>query len=104
MLFPLIKNIRAMADRVRVSCIKKRDRKNPHERIEGIGGVHNQAQWYMLEDAAIAAIKNHQWDFYVHEGGYTARVIVATHLGREYLKTERDGVSPDNLLSLPTCP
>jgi hypothetical protein len=28
----------------------------------------------------------------------------ARHSGREYLKTEADGVKPDNLLSLSECP
>jgi hypothetical protein len=26
------------------------------------------------------------------------------HMGRRYLKTEPDGVRPNNLLSLPECP
>jgi hypothetical protein len=32
------------------------------------------------------------------------KVIIATRLGREYLKTEADGEQPDNLLALPECP
>ena len=35
--------------------------------------------------------------------GHTAKVIIAEHEGREYLKTERDGTRADNLLSLPHC-
>lgn len=33
-------------------------------------------------------------------------IIVAVHpkSGREYLKTEPDGVIPNNLLALPACP
>jgi hypothetical protein len=40
----------------------------------------------------------------VSRGGRTVRVIVVTHNGREYLKTEGDRYSPDNLLALPECP
>jgi hypothetical protein len=31
-------------------------------------------------------------------------VIVATHNGNKYIKTEADGIHPDNLLALPECP
>jgi hypothetical protein len=36
-------------------------------------------------------------------GNYDVKVIIATYLGREYLKTESDTTTVDNLLSLPDC-
>jgi hypothetical protein len=97
-----------MATNVQVSCIKKRDRQNPHERIEGLGGIHNNQRWYQLEDAIIAELEKpdavRQFNYYTSVNGRTAYVIVATHNGRKYLKTQNDGYSPDNLLSLPNCP
>ncbi|MFI5246011.1 MAG: DUF3892 domain-containing protein [Gemmatimonadales bacterium] len=36
--------------------------------------------------------------------GKSVWVIIATHNGNEYLKTEADGVHPNNLLALPECP
>jgi hypothetical protein len=79
---------------------KRGNHLNPHERIQNIGG----AGWKHGETNAIAWIKSGTEGYYVSAGGRTVRVVVATHLGREYLKTEADGYSPDNLLSLPECP
>ena len=45
-----------------------------------------------------------RWSFYVHASTMTVDVIIATRLGRKYLKTVRDGQTPDNLLALPECP
>jgi len=93
-----------MAENVQVLCINKTNRLNPHERISHIGGVHGGKQWKLSEADAIQGIKKGQWAFFTQVGGKTAWVIVATHLGREYLKTQSDGITPDNLLALPDCP
>ncbi len=85
--------------RLQVTCIHKTNRYNPHERIEMIGG----SGWKCTEQEAIQYIKRGQHSFYVSRGGAVADVIIAIHLGREYLKTRPDGLSPDNLLSLPEC-
>jgi hypothetical protein len=90
--------------RRQITCITKRDRNNPHERIEGVGGAQSGAPWYLPEDQAIRGIENGSMSFYTHVGRYTADVVVAVHLGRKYLKTTADGYSPDNLLSLSSCP
>ena len=88
-----------------VTCIRKRNRQNPHERIEGIGGVNPDGRaWYLPEDQAIADIKAGIYSFYTNVNGRVADVIVALHNGREYLKTTADGYSPDDLLSLAECP
>ena len=90
---------------IQVRCINKSDRQNPHERIKNIGGTNaDGGRWKLSEDAAIAGMKSGQYDFYTEVNNVRARVIIAIHLGREYLKTERDGLSPDNLLALPECP
>ncbi len=47
-----------MAVDIQVSCIRKRgDHYNPHERIEGLGGVHNGTRWYMPEADIIAELE-----------------------------------------------
>lgn len=79
-----------------VTCITKRDRTNPHERIQAIGG----AGWKHSEDDAIRWITAGTESYTVTRAGATVKVIIATRLGREYLKTERDDLSPDNLLAL----
>ena len=87
--------------RFQVTCIIKRgDHFNPHERIESIG---SQGNWTLSEDSAIRRIKAGSESFHTLVNGREADVIVATHKGREYLKTKADGYSPDNLLSLNDC-
>ena len=84
-----------------VTCIRKRgNHYNPHERIERIGG----SGWSESEDVAIRKIEAGTESYYTHVNGRQANVIVASYSGRKYLKTENDGYSPDNLLSLPECP
>jgi hypothetical protein len=84
---------------LQVTCINKTDRYNPHERIRNIGG---QGFRYSQPDA-ISYIERRVHSFYVSVGRNTVNVIVATHQGNKYLKTENDGVQPDNLLSLLEC-
>ncbi len=93
-----------MASAHRVQCINKTHRTNPHERISHIGGIDGGTRWKLTQPDAIDGIESGKWSFYVMEGGRTVDVIVATHNGHKYLKTENDGVHPDNLLSLPECP
>ena len=95
-----------MAVRLRVECIRKRDRQNPHERIQGIGGysLQTSGRWYKTEEEAIAGIRSRNWSFYVSVNSREVDVIVASHNGRDYLKTTADGYAPNNLLSLPECP
>jgi hypothetical protein len=91
---------------VQVMCIRKRGNHfDPHERIEGLGGMHQGQRWYMLENAIIAELEKStcQWMFFTHVGGKSAWVVIASHNGRKYLKTTADGYAPNNLLSLPEC-
>lgn len=93
------------AQTVRVTCITKRgNHHNPHERIQGIGGTNPDGKrWWMSEDDAITAIKVQRYAFYVSVNGKGVWVVVANHLGREYLKTEPDAYPQNNLLNLPEC-
>ncbi len=92
--------------RHQISCINKRgDHYDPHERISHIGGInHNRGLWKLSEYDAIKSIGVGEFDFFVLVNGQPVTVIIAEHEGRQYLKTEADGYSPDNLLALPECP
>lgn len=93
-----------MTSTAEIKCINKSDRYNPHERITHVGG-YTDRQWKITQQEAIGMIERREWDFYVSKGGHRVRVIVAiSRYGNKYLKTEADGDSPDNLLSLPECP
>lgn len=95
-----------MAADIEIKCINKTDRMNPHERIKNIGGVNaDGSRWNLPLDQAIAGIKAGKWRFWTAGGGKSVWVAIAkTGQGHEYLKTEADGVQPDNLLALPQCP
>jgi hypothetical protein len=86
-----------------ITCINKADRQNPHERIQNVGGTRaSGVRFKITQPAAIAEIERGE-QFFVHRAGRTVNVIVATHNGNKYIKTEADGVQPDNLLALPEC-
>lgn len=94
-----------MATDVEIKCINKTNRPDPHERIKNIGGINPDGKrWLLTVSKAIDGIEKGKWTFYVIGGGKKVRVIIATHSGRKYLKTEADGFHPNNLLALPECP
>jgi Protein of unknown function (DUF3892) len=94
-----------MAQQVRIQCINKSPRQDPHLRIQNVGGQNGDGtRWKMSEEQAISSIEAGQYSFWVHAGGRSVNVHIAEHEGRKYLKTEADGLQPNNLLSLPECP
>jgi alcohol dehydrogenase YqhD (iron-dependent ADH family) len=95
-----------MATRHRITCINKRgNHYDAHERIAKIGGINpNHTRWTLTEDEAIKSIEEKKYEFYVSVGGKDVDVIISTHDERKYLKTQADGYSPNNLLSLDECP
>lgn len=95
-----------MAQDVQISCINKTNRTSAHERIHNVGGVNaDGTRWKMSEDSAIAYIKNGTYRFWTTGGGKSVWVVIErTAQGHEYLKTESDGVQPNNLLALVECP
>jgi hypothetical protein len=94
-----------MAQDVEIKCINKTNRTDPHERISHVGGVNaDGTRWKLTEDKAIA-IENGTWRFWTQGGGKSVWVIIAkSSAGHKYLKTEADGIHPNNLLALPECP
>ena len=96
-----------MTSRHQVTCITP-DGADADQRIDAIGGAvggHNNGPWRLNIDEAIARIEDRTYEFWTYACGQVAEVVVAERgNGRKYLKTTADGVEPNNLLALPTCP
>lgn len=86
-----------------IRCINKNPRDDRHHSITHVGG-YGTDRWKITKEEAIGMIERREWSFYTLVNNHRADVIVATHLGRKYLKTTADRDTPDNLLSLPECP
>jgi hypothetical protein len=95
-----------MTTSLQIQCINKQPRMDAHERIQNVGGVNAAgSRWKMTQPDAIRAAEAGTYRFYTSVRGTSVWVIVAVSAqGHKYLKTENDGVQPDNLLSLPECP
>jgi Protein of unknown function (DUF3892) len=83
-----------------VTCINKSPyHSDPHARITHIGG-----SWGKVNQAeGIANVKSDSTAYYVSVDGATTYLIVRQHNGNDYLTTEADGSTQDNLLALPGC-
>jgi hypothetical protein len=93
-----------MAD-IQVSCIKRADRHNPHERITDVGGIIGETHWRKTQQQVIADLDSNTDRYWVQVGGKPEWVVAATnHYGYKFIKTESDGEDQKNLLILPECP
>ncbi|GHC97334.1 MULTISPECIES: DUF3892 domain-containing protein [Sphingomonadaceae] len=87
-----------MAD-VRVTCINKQPRNDPHEGITHLGG----ATWRWTRQEVINSIEAKTNTFFTLVGGNRAEVGVVNGANGKYLRTYADGKWNDNLLALPEC-
>lgn len=94
-----------MAARYLICCISRTDRLNHDRRIRSIGGVNpDGAHWSLSETAAVAAIEQGRWEFYIRQNDREVPVLVAlSKYGSKYLKCPADPLHPESLLALPEC-
>jgi hypothetical protein len=84
-----------------VTCINKRgNHYDPHERITHIGG----SGWKVTQEQGIADVNTDPDAYYVSADVGTVNLIVGKHNGHDYLTTQADGETQNNLLALPECP
>lgn len=83
-----------------VSFINRAYSHDPLEQIENIGGLNSDhTRWKLSQAAAISAIESGTDEFFVNTEGGPIKLIVLTHQGQKYLKSEREKSHPDELLS-----
>lgn len=87
-----------MAD-VRVRCVSKQPRLDPHHGITHLGGEG----WYWTRQQVVASIEAGTNAFCTLVGGYRAEVSVVDGPGGAHVRTHADGKWNDNLLALPEC-
>jgi hypothetical protein len=95
-----------MADEIptfRVTCHKPDDA-DADRRLQGLGGTSGGG-WYRKIDTLIKLIDEKTNRFWtVDQNGKSVWIEVHKRNGRKYLKTQSDGVEPNNLLALRHCP
>lgn len=84
---------------IQITCVNKEPRNDIHKQIENVGG----SGWKISQDKAIEEIENGT-EYEVTAGGVTTEVVIATHEGHKYIRTDPDKTTENNLLSLPECP
>jgi hypothetical protein len=84
---------------VRVTCINKQPRNNPHEGITHLGGVG----WKWTRQQVINSINDRTNTFFTLVNGKRADVAVVSAPNGQYVRTYADGVWNDNLLALEEC-
>lgn len=92
-----------MADAFQVTQHRP-DNQDADRRIQGLGGPSGGG-WYRDIDTLIRGVENSHFSLWtVSPSGNSVWVVVAKrNSGRKYLKTEADGIEPNNLLALPRC-
>ena len=90
-----------MADAFQVTQHRP-DNQDADRRIQGLGGPGGGG-WYRDIDTLIRGIENKDFSLWtVAPSGKSVWVVVGKrNNGRKYLRTEADGIEPNNLLALP---
>ncbi len=84
-----------------VSSVNRAYSRDPLDRIEAIGGVNaDRTRWQLSQAAVIAAIEAGTDEFFVKASECEVKLIVLSHNGQKYLKTEREKTHPNDLLTL----
>ena len=84
-----------------VSSVNRAYSRDPLDRVEAIGGVNaDHTRWQLSQADAITAIEAGTDEFFVKASEREVRLVVLSHGGQKYLKTEREETHPNDLLTL----
>ena len=93
-----------MASIIQITCVHRTNRREPHARIQYLGGRTAEGQpWHRSLPLAITDIESGACQYYVHVNRNSLWVTVAKHDGNKYLKTQNDVLQPTSLLGLREC-
>jgi hypothetical protein len=84
---------------VRVLCVNKQPRQDPHHGITHLGGDG----WKRTRDDVVRSIEARTNTFYTLVNGTRADVGVVNGPNGKFVRTHADGKWTDNLLALPEC-
>lgn len=90
---------------IQIQCVTP-DGADADYRLDGIGGTNaDGGTWRLTIDDAIAGIKSGKWTFHTGDTLLTRAKVVRkiSDTGREYLTTEPDNLTSNNLSNLPKC-
>ncbi len=88
----------------RVSCINKKDRYDPAQRISHLGGGTGSNRWKLSQREVVRQIDQGIETFEVEINEGVVKIVVrVSQYGNKYVKTEADGETENNLLNLPEC-
>lgn len=86
-----------------VTFVQKAYSLDPYERVDSIGGINSdKSRWRLSQQAAIAAIEAGQEEFFIAAPDRVVKVVVTSHAGQKYLKTDSEGPGRDSLMNLPS--
>ncbi|MER9242871.1 DUF3892 domain-containing protein [Mesorhizobium sp. M0633] len=91
-----------MTGTFQVTCHKP-DNADADRRLQGVGGPGGNG-WYRTVDQMITLIGGGDRFWTADRNRNTVWLVVAVRNGRKYIKTDADGIEPNNLLALPHCP
>lgn len=94
-----------MPARFPILCVTKSDRPQPHARITHIAvAMPDGSRWRLTQASAVARLQAGQFTLCLERDGCLVDVVVAHNRhGQPYLKSVKDAIHPDDLLSLPEC-
>ena len=93
-----------MAKKIEIHYVDYQSSVHACERILAVGGRYKDQTWQLSLQAAVDAIENGIYAFYMTMFDSVHDIAVAAYKGKKYLRTSGDVGELHHLLMLPSCP